>query len=71
MSTVVDPLGRTVHLTPERWEHIVNGHPYMAPHRAEVLRAVQEPTERIAQPRSGHRTGSTWRAQAPVGGSRS
>ena len=53
MSTVVDPLGRTVHLTTERWEHIIDGHPYMAPHRAEVLRAVQEPTERIAQPRSG------------------
>jgi hypothetical protein len=53
VSTVVDPLGRTVHLTVERWEHIIDGHPYMAPHCAEVPRAVQEPTERIAQPRPG------------------
>jgi hypothetical protein len=53
LSTVVDPLGRTVHLTAERWEHIIDGHPYMAPHRAEVLRVVREPTARIAQPRPG------------------
>lgn len=53
MCTVVDPLSRTVHLTAERWEHIIEGHPYMAPYRAEVLRAVREPTERIAQRRPG------------------
>jgi hypothetical protein len=31
VSLVVDPLGRTVHLSDERWEHIVDGHPYMRP----------------------------------------
>ncbi|MGH2853006.1 MAG: hypothetical protein ACRDLF_02285 [Solirubrobacteraceae bacterium] len=44
---------QTVHLTAERWEHIIDGHPYMAAHCAEVLRAVREPTERIAQPHPG------------------
>jgi hypothetical protein len=51
--SVVDPLGRRVNLTVERWEHIVDGHPYMAPHRTDVLRAVEAPTERVAQPRPG------------------
>jgi hypothetical protein len=53
VSVVVDPLGRMVHLTAERWEHIIEGHPYMAPHRADVLRAVQAPTDRVVQPRPG------------------
>lgn len=53
MDSVVDPLGRAVALTDERWEHVVDGHPYMAPHRADVLRAVESPTERIAAPRPG------------------
>jgi hypothetical protein len=47
METTIDPLGRTVHLRAERWEHIVDGHPYMAPFRADVLRAVEAPTDRI------------------------
>ncbi len=34
-------------------EHIIDGHPYMTRYRVEVLRAVREPTERIAQPRPG------------------
>jgi hypothetical protein len=51
LDSVVDPIGRTVRLTDDRWAHIVDGHPYMAPHRADVLRAIENPTERIAQPR--------------------
>lgn len=53
MSSVVDPLGRTVHLSEERWQHIVDGHPYMAPHLGDVLHAVQRPTEHVAEPRPG------------------
>jgi hypothetical protein len=53
LNSVVDPLGRTVHLTGERWEHIVDGHPYMAAHQADVLRAIREPSERIEQARPG------------------
>jgi hypothetical protein len=53
METTTDPLGRIVSLTDERWEHIVDGHPYMASFRADVLRAVEEPTDRIEQPRVG------------------
>jgi hypothetical protein len=51
VTSVLDPRGRIVHLTDERWKHITDGHPYMAPFRADVLRAVREPTERIVQPR--------------------
>ena len=53
LDSVTDPLGRTVRLTDDRWAHIVGGHPYMAPHRADVLRAIGNPTERIVQPRAG------------------
>jgi hypothetical protein len=53
LDSVTDPVGRTVILTDERWAHIVDGHPYMAPYRADVLRAVETPTERIALPRPG------------------
>lgn len=53
METITDPCGRAVHLTDERWAHIIDGHPYMAPFRAEVLRAVQAPSDRVERPRSG------------------
>ena len=46
MDETIDPLGRTVHLAEERWQHIIDGHPYMTPFRAEVLRAVEAPTDR-------------------------
>jgi hypothetical protein len=51
--SAVDPLGRTVHLTADRWEHIIDGHPYMAPYQPDVLRAVRVPTEHMVQPRLG------------------
>jgi hypothetical protein len=69
MELATDPLGRTVQLTEERWNHIVGGHPYMAPFRADVLRAIEEPTHRIEQPRPIG-IGSTYRTRDPVGGSR-
>jgi hypothetical protein len=53
MLSAVDPLGRTVHLTDDRWEHIIDGHPYMATSQADVLRAVAAPTEHIVEPRPG------------------
>jgi hypothetical protein len=53
MGETIDPLGRTVHLAEERWRHIIDGHPYMAPFRAEVLQAVEAPTDLIEQPRLG------------------
>ncbi len=51
MDVAIDPLGRTVQLTEERWGHIIEGHPYMAPFRADLMRAIEEPTHRIEQPR--------------------
>ncbi|MGH2864540.1 MAG: hypothetical protein ACRDJX_04745 [Solirubrobacteraceae bacterium] len=53
MALVVDPLGRTVELSDGRWAHVVDGHPYMAPYRADVLRAIQAPTERLSEARPG------------------
>jgi hypothetical protein len=38
-------------LSSERWAHIVDAHPELAPHLDDVLRAVEEPTEILA----GHR----------------
>jgi len=51
--SAVDPLGRTAHLTVDRWEHIIDSHPYMAPYQADVPRAVRAPTEHMVQPRPG------------------
>jgi hypothetical protein len=53
MLSAVDPLGRTVHLTVDRWKHIIDGHPYMATCQADVLRAVETPTAHIVEPRPG------------------
>jgi hypothetical protein len=41
MELAKDPLGRMVRLTEERWSHIVDGHPYMTPFRADVMRPSQ------------------------------
>jgi len=51
--TTRDPLGRTVHLAPNRWDHIVYGHPYMRPYRESVIRAIASPTEWFDEPRPG------------------
>ncbi len=53
MELATDPLGRPARLTEERWSHIIDGHPYMAPFRADVMRAIETPTHRIEQARAG------------------
>lgn len=53
MQSVVDPYGRTVRLSDERWAHIIRRHPYMDAFRAEVLEAVALPTEIVRGPRPG------------------
>jgi len=53
LTSVIDPLGRTVHLTAERWAHIIDGHPYMTSYMADVVRAIETPSDRIAQARPG------------------
>jgi hypothetical protein len=52
--SVIDPDGCPVHLTDDRWTHIVEGHPELSDLRAEVLRAIPEPTE-IIPARPGQR----------------
>ena len=53
LTSVIDPLGRTVHLTAERCAHIIDGHPYMTSYMADVVRAIETPSDRIAQARPG------------------
>ena len=53
LATVVDPEGRRVVLTGERWAHIVGdaaggtGHPELRPYRDEIMRAIRGPTLRM------------------------
>jgi hypothetical protein len=46
LATTLDPEGRRVVLTEERWEHIRRRHGEVTPHLAEVLRAIREPDRR-------------------------
>jgi hypothetical protein len=41
-----DPDGRRVVLTDDRWAHIEQRHPDVAPHLGEVMRAIREPDRR-------------------------
>jgi hypothetical protein len=65
-ATVVDPDGRTVELTRERWAHVTTGHPELADYEGEVLETVRTPTRR----RSGPTVGEEWFYQENVGPSR-
>lgn len=65
-AAVLDPAGRPVVLTAARWQHIVNGHPELAPHRDAVLRTVQRPTRQ----RAGRRAAEVWYYLAGAGPSR-
>ncbi len=53
LATVLDPEGRSVDLTRERWAHIVGdvpggtGHPELRWYREDILRTVREPTLRL------------------------
>lgn len=53
LGEVVDPDGRRVELTVERWRHIIHqdGHPELTAFQAAVLCAVQDPDERRMAPR--------------------
>jgi hypothetical protein len=53
IAKALDPEGRLVELTNERWAHIVGGHPELAPHLIAVVGAVRAPTHRRAGPRDG------------------
>lgn len=56
LATVDDPDGRPVVLTAERWHHILDGHPELAPYWEQLLAAVRAPTER----RPGRAPHETW-----------
>jgi hypothetical protein len=69
LAQVVDPDGRRVELTVERWEHIVDdrdGHPELRAYIAGVMLAVSEPHEQ----RAGRRNNEQWYFLRNVGPSR-
>jgi hypothetical protein len=69
LAQVVDPNGRRVELTVERWDHIVDehdGHPELDAHIADVRLAVSEPHEQ----RPGRRDNELWYFRRNVGPSR-
>jgi hypothetical protein len=41
IATMTDPKGRTVLLTQERWEHILEGHPELARHLGTLKKCVE------------------------------
>ena len=63
---VVDPDGRMVELTDERWAHIADGHPELTRSRVEVLETVRTPDQRMA----GRAVGEAWFYKQHVGPSR-
>lgn len=47
VSATLDPDGRRVVLTEERWDHIKRRHPDLAPRLREIMEAVREPDRRL------------------------
>lgn len=53
LATALDPEGRPVDLTRERWDHIIGdgpnrvGHPELRSHRAAIMQAINEPSARL------------------------
>lgn len=54
--TIRDREGREIILSPERWQHIVSGHPEIKAYGQEVRRAVESPTAIL----SGRDPGEEW-----------
>jgi hypothetical protein len=46
--SVRDPRGREVRLGAERWRHIISGHPELREMQADIVRAVESPSEVLA-----------------------
>ena len=72
LATTLDPDGRRVDLTEERWGHIVgaspsrSGHPELRPYRDEVMQAIRAPDHG----KRGHAPGEEWFYLEGVGPSR-
>jgi hypothetical protein len=65
-ASVVDPDGRVVDLSEERWAHITDGHPELASCQQDVLDTVRAPTRRLP----GRSVGEQWYYREAVGPSR-
>lgn len=61
-----DRQGREVLLSPERWQHIISGHPEIEVHATDIRRAVEAPTAVIA----GREPDEEWLYLEGVGPSR-
>jgi hypothetical protein len=47
VASILDPDGRPVDLTEDRWRHIVAGHPDLRPYLRSILDAVRHPDRRV------------------------
>jgi hypothetical protein len=56
LAATLDPDGRRVVLTEERWAHIKDDHPELARFQREIMETVREPTRRLA----GREVGEEW-----------
>lgn len=65
-TTTIDLDGTPVELTAERWNHILRGHPDLAPHRDAILAAISAPTIR----RPGREPNEWWHYLEGAGPSR-
>lgn len=63
IALVSDFAGRSVRLTKERWGHIVDGHPELAPYRKAILDALVQPTKHLG----GRAASEEWYYLAEVG----
>jgi hypothetical protein len=66
LAEVLDPDGRRVELTNEGWQHVIDGHPELAPLQADVMRGVHAPSRRLG----GRDPAEEWFYLAGVGPSR-
>ncbi len=48
LAATLDPDGRRVELSEERWRHIIERHPRLAPYIRSIMAAVREPDRRVA-----------------------
>ncbi len=62
LAQITEPDGRLVVLDQDGWQHIIEQHPEMAGHRADIMKVVSTPDHRGADPRP-HR-GRYWRREA-------
>src|SRR5688572_5990739 len=66
LASTVDPDGRLVELSEERWGHIASGHPELRAHLRDVMDVIRMPDKRLP----GRRANEEWFYREGAGPSR-